>query len=208
MMNLKQVSQKKWGSNFFSLIELLIVMAIFGILLSLLQPSLRSLIASSQDVQCAQNLREWGLMHSQHEEDFDGMAIHLRMYAPKSGKTYMNWPQYINYYVTGNRNKRHDLNWCPIEDSDGRMYGMNRNFGAYGEFTTDPVRRQQYKHPNKSIRMTDTWYWFFRGNIDTNQHDRISLRHRYNANVLWLDGHASLEFAEELVQNKKHFLIR
>ena len=184
-------------------------MAIFAILMSLIQPSLRGLVSSSKDIQCAQNLREWGIMHAQHEDDFDGLTIHLQMYTPNDAKKNMNWPQYINYYVTGNRNKRHDLAWCPIEDSpDGKMYGMNRNLGGYSSSSQDPIRRQQYIHPQKSIRMVDTWYWFFRGNINTNRHDRISLRHRYNSNTLWLDGHASLEFSEDLVHNQKHFLIR
>lgn len=203
-----------WGrdlmsKNFFSLVELLVVFSIIAIMMSLLQPSLKGLVLSSQDIQCTQNLREWGVMHAQHEEDFDEMAIHLSMYTPNDGKKQMNWPQYINYYVTGNRNKYHGLPWCPIEDSpDGRMYGMNRNLGGYSKGATNPVRRTQYRHPNRSIRMVDTWYWFFRGNINPDRHDRISLRHRGNVSVLWLDGHASLDFGEDLVRDQSHFVIR
>ena len=193
----------------FSLIELLIIFAIFAILISLLQPSLKGMISSTQDIHCAQNLREWGIMHSQHEDDFDGLTIHLSMYTPKDAKKQMNWLQYIQYYVTGNRNKGHNLPWCPIEESaDGRMYGMNRNLGTYSQSSVDSIKRFQFIHPQRSIRMTDTWYWFFRGNINIERHDRISLRHRYNANVLWLDGHASLEFAEDLVRNQENFVIR
>jgi prepilin-type processing-associated H-X9-DG protein len=204
-----KIDRKTFVFKPFSLVELLIMMAIFAILISLLQPSLRGLIFSSQDIQCAQNLREWGVMHAQHEDDFNGLAIHITMYTPNSVKKHMNWPQYINYYMTGHRNKKHPLNFCPIEDSvDGRGYGMNRNFGAYTEISNDPVRNTQYIHPQKTIRQVDTWYWFFRDNINPDRHDRISLRHRYNANALWLDGHASLEFAEELAQNKMHFAIR
>lgn len=177
--------------------------------MSLLQPSLKGLIYSSQDIQCAQNLREWGIMHSQHEDDFDELAIHLSMYTPNDAKKQMNWPQYINYYVTGNRNRGHGLPWCPIEDSlDGKMYGMSQSLGVYTEGSNNPVRRTQYIHPHRSIRMVDTWYWFFRGNINPNRHDRISLRHRNNASALWFDGHASLEFAEDLVSDPRHFIIR
>lgn len=51
----------KTNKNKFTLIELLIVIAILGILISLLQPSLNRVLTSSQRLSCAQNLKSAGV---------------------------------------------------------------------------------------------------------------------------------------------------
>lgn len=55
----------------FSLIELLIVFALLAILVSLLQPSLTSLLVNGQRLGCANNLRTSGLAIFQYAEDND-----------------------------------------------------------------------------------------------------------------------------------------
>jgi len=55
----------------FSLIELLIVFSIFGILISLLQPSLKSIISSSGFIGCSNNLKQIGGGHFLYMEDYD-----------------------------------------------------------------------------------------------------------------------------------------
>lgn len=56
----------------FTLIELLVVMAILSILMALLLPAIRSGKEKGQQIQCMQNMRQFGLAYAQYTNDFDG----------------------------------------------------------------------------------------------------------------------------------------
>ena len=82
----------------FTLVELLVVISIFGILISLLQPSLVSIVSNSQKLECSQNLR----LHAQ--------AIH--MYAD-------DHDDYVNLtWIAGTSSQKHVFD-KPIQNSDG-----------------------------------------------------------------------------------------
>lgn len=60
---------KKLHFRFFTLVELLVVITIFVLLISILQPSLKKMLASSESVSCATNLRQSMLGAIFYDED-------------------------------------------------------------------------------------------------------------------------------------------
>ena len=60
---LKEVSRR------FTLIELLIVIAVILILLSLIQPALNRTIELAKRTVCVSNLKQWGLIYNGYADD-------------------------------------------------------------------------------------------------------------------------------------------
>jgi len=58
--------------NTFSLIELLVTIAVIAILAGLLLPALQSARKKSQSLQCINNLKQNGLVFVYYANDFDG----------------------------------------------------------------------------------------------------------------------------------------
>ena len=56
----------------FSLIELLIVMAVVAILTSLLQPSLEKIRLRSESLKCQSNLHQIGVAYQYYVDEYDG----------------------------------------------------------------------------------------------------------------------------------------
>lgn len=87
----------------FSLIELLVVVAIIGLLLSVIVPSLEKAKTRVRNVTCQSNLRQWSMCFVMYTEDND-------RFLPSSGR---NWVQALNPYYEGSR----DLLCCPLASS-------------------------------------------------------------------------------------------
>lgn len=72
----------------FTLLELLVVVAILGILASLLVPALAKARHSARAAQCASNLRQFGLAAEMYWDDHDGAAFRYRGSATNGGDNY------------------------------------------------------------------------------------------------------------------------
>ncbi len=77
--------------NGFTLVELLMVIAIIGVLIGLLLPALGKSRETAQDIRCKSNLRQIGIAATTHSADSEGL------------------------YCTGPFDNRSDKNWGAID---------------------------------------------------------------------------------------------
>jgi|GEM_PF-546369 len=134
----------------FTLVELLVVMAILAVLVALLMPALTAMRTHARTIQCMSNLRQVGLALQEYAGDF-GMVV------PQAG-WYQNWtkgtkPPYtgdIGYdvqywtdqiqgrlggksYIPYKNGKTNPILYCP---NNGRL-SKGSTPGTYGMFSAD-----------------------------------------------------------------------
>ena len=91
-------------SNAFTLVELLVVIAVIGILLALLLPALRRAREKARSAKCMTNMRNVG-------QAFHQYTINSDDYMPISYWSLQIWP-----YL-----KNHDVLWCPSATEAARV---------------------------------------------------------------------------------------
>lgn len=79
--------------HFFTLVELLIVLAVIAILLSLLLPALNKAQRRAQQISCSGNLRQIGMAVHQYTSDYEDYLISAADPYPK------NWPSLLYKYL-------------------------------------------------------------------------------------------------------------
>lgn len=202
----------------FTLIEMLVVIAIIGILASMIMPALQNSIGQARQVQCATNLKNIGLAHMQYTDNHNGKFAYYSMNFSTSTTV---WVSMIKQYagVDGRTSYEQALSdsalLCPENDTPFEIKGwdprtMLRDFNcisyAYSTFlggypTQSPGWRiQQVKQPSKVLSTVDSSSWRFASYNSNPAYDLyqatgedalISSRHNLGANGVFADGHAS-----------------
>lgn len=85
------------ASSLFTLVEMLVVIAIIGILAALLMPALQKALAASRQVHCANNLRNNHAAARNYADDNYGFII--SSYTNSWGTIFL-WPRFITGYTT------------------------------------------------------------------------------------------------------------
>jgi prepilin-type N-terminal cleavage/methylation domain-containing protein/prepilin-type processing-associated H-X9-DG protein len=138
----------------FTLIELLIVIAIIAILASMLLPALKNARAAAKNIQCVNNLKQMSVGLSMYSQDWKYYpAPTYGIDSTSSPWTYIDWQLAISDYIYPNKvmnNARYDrpgtVFWCPspvvpalnsdrdkdLETNNSYRYGMNSKLPVDG----------------------------------------------------------------------------
>ena len=177
---------REGGRTCFTLLDLLIVVAVIAILASLLLPALNKAMERVRMTSCVSNLRQIGVIWQVYQTESQG-------YFPPDGASspYMSWEEYFYAYNThcsliqGNyfkNNLRFTLYRCPSSvkglGSKGYHYASNR-------FLAKARNEKNVRYPSKRMMIgeaaTETT-----GLLSP---EKVGYRHMFSGNFLFMDGH-------------------
>ncbi len=211
----------KRNGNSFTLIELLIVIAIIAILAGMLLPALNAAKIRAQTIACTNNQKQAGIVMHQYIGDQNDYfpPVHDSVLT-----TQYPWGKMLlalGYFKPVNwKSTRHMLR-CPsdpagnrisVESFTGGIYGYNACYlggtftsyygGAWGQIK--PPKIQNIRKPSATVLLVDSAYktgsstgeegWYIAYSWQTNPptNDNIPFyRHGRTCNILWAEGNAS-----------------
>jgi len=200
----RQPSVRKKDLAAFTLIELLIVVAILAILAALLIPVARSGISKSQQATCLANMRQAAILVIQYAADNDGNF-------PATGGN-LSWDDYMmqaglitNFDMT--------RQGCPANKSKlSACFGFNyMQLGNLDSLSVSQRKGLQVEKPSETVMLSDGHFWqlpdpksnpawpnlvywddsFWFGKAAPPGHGEY-------VNVVWVDGHGSAMQRAEL----------
>lgn len=203
---------KKSKRGHFTLIELLIVIAIIAILAAMLLPALNNVRSKAYSINCCSNLKQLGSMILMYSGDSNGSLPYSKQ---GSGSDEIFWQnilesqKYTGWFDTAK------IYRCPVQSQTNSTF--NRVYSHYGvnnnimpnTSTATPLKIG--RSTRNKLLIADTWvaaekenpdvtkglYQFTRSAVyGTNQGQFQGVpanRHQNLTNFAWLDGHASTE---------------
>jgi prepilin-type N-terminal cleavage/methylation domain-containing protein len=178
----------------FTLIELLIVIAIIAILAALLLPALRASMEKSRQISCASRIRQMGFAHSQYTADNNGYYTCSQGGIDVKEHWYYILPDYLDCAISA---LQKDGVWrCPSGNTvyaQVSPYTLNHTINARAVGVQRVTAKDSQLHwPSK------TWLLADGGNGDYSFHliytsggwaDRVSYRHFNGRNIVFFDLH-------------------
>ncbi|MBQ6474513.1 MAG: DUF1559 domain-containing protein [Victivallales bacterium] len=204
----------------FTLIELLIVIAIIAILAAMLLPALSKARDKARAVQCINQVRSLGTFLLEYENDTEGFfpphwASSFSYAGILYNEKYMTDPRILRcpmiHMSPYNDWGKQPGSWASNNDHQRAIdYGYNyRNLGGL-ESTKAGFKVHQVKSPSQTIILGDTLnnyralqgaFWgrhllsdyFHSGAMTNDTSGVVDLRHLGAASIAWVDGHVSGE---------------
>jgi prepilin-type processing-associated H-X9-DG protein len=169
---------------FFTIIELLVVLAVVMLLMSLLLPSLQKAKERARQTYCAGNLRQMGNGMMFYVNDNNGWLPNYRWrcitsyFPPISTVTYSN-----------------ETFHCPSHVSPGPTvayyyfsYAINSNIGYCGGINDHHGKIDRVKVPSMSVLLGENGEYNVPAAYDVKKHT-VAIRHNAGANYLFVDTH-------------------
>ncbi len=205
----------------FTLVEMLVVVAIIGVLAALLMPALQNALESSRGATCGNQLKQIGVCIAIYAGDYGQALPPATNFASKSLKSYVAPGPVVS------ANDWRKLHLCPKSDfisyatggygwNEG-SYSYNTSAGAYnsttGVWTTPSVRLTQVRKPGTKYIDIDgagAGGFNYGALVQTKYpHDGVSEAgtwygdivrswHNGRTNCLFLDGHVSADIIDLL----------
>lgn len=196
------------SGRLFTLVELLIVIAVIALLTAMLLPALRKAKESGMSVVCMGNLRQIGIVNLQYVEGNNNLQFY---YNTNQYRPFVELSPYLNgglpYWGADNptmfttMRTRSTIFSCPSSTSSTifGQYGWNTMTNSI--YALSYVRTwAQLKTPSQTMMWTDCTdefgglcgigYYSFYPTSDL-QNNWAGARHSNRANFLWADGHTS-----------------
>ena len=190
----------------FSLVELLVVIAVIAALCGVLLPSLSRARDKARSTQCATNLRQWGLAFSQYADDNNDF-LPRRGQGPKPLEQinrpddwfnalppYLKLSTYGQLYTNGHRLKAGSTTpfVCPSATDPGKKhflpYAMNMNLCPWGNSgRNDASKFSQIFHPAQVVALADAPGPFSATFPSNNPYSPVP-RHSKRVDILFLMG--------------------
>lgn len=206
----------------FTLVELLVVVAIIAILTSILLPALSGAKNSALKIRCAGNEKQHAVGICSYTDDYNG-------WLPMQGtSTTPEWKQniapYFNYATSNAGVFGSKAFLCPLwkvrEIIDGRKGGYAWNYHYMGYYNADPYGRVRVKLtsvtlPAQTIMSGDTTDWadpedaeyqyatLYPASFTTNTNvpiPPVGNRHGGGVNMIWADFHVEWKSQSALLQ--------
>ena len=183
-----------------TLIEILVVVAIIGILASLLLPSLGKARKKSKATVCSNQLKQLGTIFHMYADDNNGSMM---LQNSTENGYYYSWVthnstigSYINKNI-GNASKDVDLLWCP-NDPYAKVSTIKWH-PSYGYARSNLAHQKinSVANPSETVLFTDSGHnqedgyhaWLISPNSATQ--GIWGIRHEVGSNIAWVDGHVS-----------------
>ena len=212
-------------SGGFTLVELLVVVAIIALLISILLPSLSTARETARQVKCSSILKQYSTANHMYADDFENVFVPIHLETGPGYWDRQEWPGNAAYFdrmgVDINAAGLPDGLHCPNHPTDSvswwNMYGMNW-YGIDRGWSDHPqVHRTTVVSPARKVQTVDAadWhvpnagrahassYWDQLGERGPTGSGYVAYRHftggaNEGATVSHMDGHASFYTKDEL----------
>ena len=211
----------------FTLVELLIVVALIAIVSSLLLPVAQKATESGRRAQCVSNLRQIGaaiqLYRNEHNNYYppanglDNLMATIGWkglwYAPTTPANgglipYVGSQAAMDKLVVCPRNRYPDSELPPIKNPIGYPYTVNYNV-MVSAGAAQPANHLQFARPSTVFLMADSatgetvgTKWGLGVNSTSSGWAALENRHSGQMNILWMDGHVSTGKKEKDIQSE------
>jgi len=176
----------------FTLVEVLVVIAIITILAAMLLPTLSKAREKARSAQCISNLHQIYLALSIYADDYNELyprasgTIAWDETDPVDG-TY-GWMQQLFPYV-----KKKEVYCCPsLQNLTNYGYFLGTRAAYIETGSRNSVRRSQIKYPSAFVLAGDTSYPFYPEDCDKDDYSQNCVGypvHNNGQNILFADGH-------------------
>jgi len=189
--------------NKFTIVELLVVVAIIVILVALLLPALQKARVAARKGSCLSNYRQLGSALATYASDFQDFyperpttpsldIIHVPLNGYAGGKKVFNAGDFnptIKYKVPSPlKGWGSKLYYCPEwQNPQSSIRYVHTGYALPGK----TFRLSQLKNASRDILFTDCLRGTNYGEGIITGFNKVSFRHLNTANVIWLDGHTS-----------------